>query len=76
MNGGQIAYFINGAGETQGVSGCTIQYSKAEYGRSSAGIINIAGQDVAGVQVGIINICKNLQGLQIGAVNVVRGRFP
>jgi hypothetical protein len=77
MKGGQIAFFMNWAGETQGFQVGMINGAGGQnMDGLQAGIINVAGQDVAGVQIGIINICKNIKGFQIGAVNVVRGRFP
>jgi hypothetical protein len=76
MNGGQIAFLMNGAGDTQGFQAAIMNIIQRNVDGLQVGIFNVAGQDVAGAQIGIINICKNLKGLQIGAVNVVWGRFP
>ncbi len=77
MNGGQIAFFMNGARYTQGFQAAILgNLTERDMDGLQAGIINIAGQEVSGAQIGIINICKNLKGVQIGAVNVVWGRFP
>lgn len=37
------------------------------------GIINV-GKDIAGLQVGIVNVAENLHGLQIGLVNVIKSK--
>ncbi len=77
MKGGQIALFMNAAGDTQGFQGVSIvNIVKQGMEGLQVGIFNIAGRDVNGGQVGVINICKNLKGFQIGAVNIVWGRFP
>ncbi len=76
MNGLQVSAVLNGAGDAQGIQLAFINVAKGSMDGLQIGILNNVDKDVDGVQAGIINICKNLKGLQIGAVNVVWGRFP
>jgi hypothetical protein len=77
MSGVQVAFFMNTAGDTEGLQLAAIgNIVQGNMDGLQVGVVNIATRDVTGLQVGIINVCKNLKGMQIGAVNVVWGRFP
>ncbi len=77
MNGGQVSLLLNAAGDARGFQTAAISnVVQRDMDGLQVGMVNVAGQDVTGAQIGVINISKNLKGVQIGAVNVVWGRFP
>lgn len=76
LDGVQVAAFFNGTGGVQGLQLAFINVAKENIDGLQIGIFNNVDKGVEGVQAGIINVCKNLKGLQIGALNVVWGRFP
>jgi hypothetical protein len=77
MNGFQSAVIGNVAGEVEGLQlAAAINAAEGNVNGFQIGGFNFAGKDFTGAQIGIVNICGTLKGVQFGAINIVTSRFP
>ena len=67
---------ISGQGESWGFQGAGLSnYAESFHGVQASGFLNVAGIEMQGAQLGIVNYGREVRGAQIGLVNIASRRL-